>query len=194
MRTTIISFIVLFLVNTELAIAEVPTGRILAYGCTGCHGTDGSSVGLANPHIAGMHRDYFIESMEAYQEDERNSTIMNRLAKGYTAEQIEAMADFFANQPLKLKSQKTNAAKVELGAKYHDRYCEKCHEDGGRAPSDTGNLAGQWAQYLRYSMDDYLSGERAMTRKMRIKLERLEKEQGRGAVDALIDFYASQTE
>lgn len=189
--TTILGVIALTLLSIGVATAGGPSGKILAYGCSGCHGTDGSSVGLSNPHIAGMDKGYFIESMEAYQHDERNSTIMNRLAKGYTAEQIEAMADFFAAQPLRLLPQQHDAAKARLGAELHDKYCEKCHENGGRAPSESGNLAGQWALYLRYCMDDYLTGEREMTKKMRAKVEKMQKAEGKDAVDALIHFYAS---
>mgnify|MGYP001822217342 FL=1 len=196
MRTTDLSMVIaLAMLTPAFTAAAEPSARMLAYSCAGCHGTDGSSVGLSNPHLAGMNKEYFIESMQDYKLDRRNPTIMNRLAKAYTDKQIAGMADFFAAQPLRLLSQEHDASQVELGARYHQRYCEKCHEEGGRGDSDGGILAGQWALYLRYTMADYKSGARLITRKMRKKLEKMEEmEQAHGdaAVEALIHFYASQ--
>lgn len=174
------------------AVTAGPSGKMLAYTCAGCHGTDGSSVGPSSPHIAGLNPEYFVETMKSYQEDGNNPTIMNRIAKGYTEEQLEGMAEFFAAQTLRLTPQAFDPAKAELGAKYHDKYCEKCHEDGGRDASDGGTLAGQWMPYLHFSMADFLSGSREMTKKMAKKTEKLHEEHGDEAIDALIHFYASQ--
>ena len=192
MRTTDASKVIfLTLALTASVLAEGPTAQLLSYSCSGCHGTNGSSVGLSNPHIAGMHREYFIESMQDYQLDRRDSTIMNRLAKGFTDEQIKSMALFFEKQPLRLMPQAYDPDKAKWGAELHRKYCEKCHEDGGRTAADTGTLAGQWELYLRYTMDDYLSGDREMVKKMRVKVERMQREQGEDAVDALIHHYIS---
>lgn len=197
-KTDLCLVIILTLLTIGTAAVAGPSAKMLAYSCAGCHGTNGSSAGLSNPHIAGMSKEYFIESMQDYKRDRRDSTIMNRFAKAYTDEQIEGMAEFFAAQPLRLLPQEYDAAKAELGAKYHQRYCEKCHEGGGRVVSDGGILAGQWALYLRYTMADYKSGARLMTKKMRKKLEKMEQmvemeeAHGDAAVEALIHFYASQ--
>ena len=182
----------LILLTTGATMAAGPSAEMLAYTCAGCHGTDGSSVGPSSPHIAGMNKEYFIESMQDYKKDLRNPTIMNRIAKAYSDEQIAGMADFFAKQTLRRSAQKYDSAKAELGAKYHEEYCEKCHEEGGRGDSDGGTLAGQWVPYLRYTMDDYRSGARDMTKKMRKKLEKLEKAHGEASVEDLIQYYASQ--
>ena len=169
-----------------------PSAEMLAYTCAGCHGTDGSSVGPSSPHIAGMNSEYFTESMNAYKKDERNPTIMNRIAKGYTDEQIAGMAKFFASQKLRATAQVVDPAKVELGAKYHEEYCEKCHEDNGRDASDGGTLASQWMPYFHYSMVDFLAGSREMTKKMAKKTKSLHEKHGDAALEALNHFYASQ--
>jgi cytochrome c553 len=71
--------------------------------------------------------------------------------------------------------------------------CEKCHEDGGRlGEDDAGILAGQWTPYLRWSMDDYISDKREMTKKMRKKVTKLLEEHGDAGVEQLLHFYASQ--
>jgi len=181
-----------FLLATATVVSAEPTGEMLAYTCAGCHGTDGSSVGPSSPHIAGMNPEYFVDSMKAYREDARNPTIMNRIAKGYSDTQIEAMAEFFARQKVRLTEQSVDAAQARLGAEYHDEYCEKCHEEGGRQAGDGGTLAGQWMPYLHFAMDDFRSGAREMTKKMRTKLEKMEKQKGAGSIEAVIQFYGSQ--
>lgn len=173
------------------ASAAGPSAEALAYTCAGCHGTDGSSVGPSSPHIAAMDPAYFYDSMLAYKSDQRDATIMNRIAKAYTDEEIEAMAAFFAKQPLRTAAQAHDPQQVERGAELHDRYCENCHEDGGRNP-EGGMLAGQWTPYLAYSMADFQSGAREMPRKMKKKLDDLRGQDGDVGIEALLHFYASQ--
>jgi sulfide dehydrogenase cytochrome subunit len=168
-----------------------PTGQALAFTCAGCHGTDGSSVGPTSPSIAGMDPEVFIDAMEAYQLDERNSTIMNRIAKGYTEEQVKAMAWFFAKQPLLLEKQQHDTELAGLGAKLHEDYCEKCHEEGGK-PGDAGTLAGQWMPYLQYTMEDFIAGRRDYPRKMQRKVDAAIEAEGDRAIPALIHYYGSQ--
>ena len=171
--------------------AAGPSGQALAFTCAGCHGTDGSSVGPSSPSIAAMDPYVFIDAMQGYKADARNSTIMNRIAKGYSDEQIEAMAWFFAKQPLRLRPQAVDETLVARGAELHDRHCEKCHEKGGR-PGDSGTLAGQWMPYLEFTMADFLSGKRAYPRKMERKVKAAVSEGGNQAVEALIHYYAGQ--
>ncbi|MBV2123006.1 MAG: cytochrome c4 [Candidatus Thiodiazotropha sp. (ex Ctena orbiculata)] len=171
--------------------AAAPSGQALAFTCAGCHGTDGSSVGPSSPSIAGMDPEVFIDAMQGYKFDERNSTIMNRIAKGYNDEQIKSMAWFFAKQTLRLKPQKYDAEMAKLGAKLHDEYCEKCHEDGGK-PGDAGTLAGQWMPYLHFTMEDFVDGRRDYPRKMRRKVDAAIEAEGDRAIPAMIHYYGSQ--
>lgn len=172
------------------ATAAGPSGQALAFTCAGCHGTDGSSVGPSSPSIAGMDTEVFMDAMKDYRADKRNSTIMNRIAKGYTNAQIREMAIFFAQQKPQVRPQKVDAALAARGAKVHEKYCAKCHEDGGRG--DAGTLAGQWIPYLNYTMTDFRSGKREWPYKMKRKVEDAVKEQGEQAIPALIHYYASQ--
>ena len=48
-----------------------------------------------------MDRQRFIDSMLAYKDLKRPSTIMSHIADGYSKEQIEKMADYFAKLPAK---------------------------------------------------------------------------------------------
>ena len=172
-------------------LAEGPSAVALAYTCAGCHGTDGSSAGPSSPSIAAMDAEVFVDAMQDYKADKRNSTIMNRIAKGYTDQQIVGMAEFFARQPLRLRPQQHDAAKAAVGSELHQKYCEKCHEDGGR-PGDSGILAGQWLPYLEFAMSDFVAGRREWPRKMQRKVDEAVAAGGSEAIPALLHYYASQ--
>ena len=172
-------------------LATGPSAEALAYTCAGCHGTDGSSVGASMPSIAGMDPGVFIDAMQDYRRDKRNPTIMNRIAKAYSDEQIEGMAWFFARQPLRLKPQPHDADLALRGARLHENHCEKCHTGGGQ-PGDAGTLAGQWMLYLEYTMADFLSGDREWPRKMERTVRAAIEEEGEDAIRALIHYYGSQ--
>ena len=192
----IMQFIWLLFASTSFgtALAATPSASMLANSCAGCHGTNGSSVGPASPTIAGISKDYFIESMAAYKNGDRPSTIMSRIAKGYTEEEVKLMAGYFSKQPFVRQKQKSDSAKASTGKKLHKKYREKCHEDGGRsAADDAGILAGQWEPFLRYTLEDFTSGERAMEKKMKKKMDQLKKKHGDKGLDELINYYASQS-
>ena len=169
--------------------ATPPTASMLADTCAGCHGPDGSSVGPAIPSIAGMSAEYFKTTMAEYKTGERYSTIMTRIAKGYTDEEIALMADFFAGKDFVRFAQDVDATKVKAGEKLYGKSCEKCHEDNGASPGDdAGILAGQWLPYLNYTMADFTSDRRDMPKKMKKKVEKLSADD----IEALMHFFASQ--
>lgn len=72
---------------------------ILAGPCASCHGTDGKSNGKI-PSLAGRPAPTIVALMKAFKGETPppGTTIMNRLAKGYTDEQIEALAKHFAEK------------------------------------------------------------------------------------------------
>jgi len=173
--------------------AEVSYAQVLANTCAGCHGPDGSSHGPAAPTIAGMSPEIFIDAMRDYRDGKRYGTVMPRIAKGYTDEQIKLMAEYFAKQPFHRFPQNHVAKLAETGAKLHERYCEKCHENGGKASAEAGVLAGQWIPYLRFQIEDYRSGAREYKEKnMQKRLTELVEKEGEKGLEALYHFYASQ--
>lgn len=164
------------------------SGRTLAGTCAACHGTDGVSVGPATPTLAGINSEYFVEVMQGFKSGTRHATVMNRIAKGYTDDEIKAMATFFEGKKYVGNKQKADAKKVAKGKNVHKKNCEKCHEDGGRASEDGGILAGQWMPYLRYTMADFTSGHSEMPKKMKAKVQKLNE----ADIEALIHYYGSQ--
>jgi len=176
------------------ALVSGASGQMLAETCAGCHGTDGHSTGPAAPTIAGMYGEYFVELMKGFQEGTVYSTVMGRLAKGYSEEEIQAMAKYFAAKEYKPAAQEFDTALVDKGAKMHDKYCEKCHSDGGKPLKDEeyNILAGQWTPYLQYAMEDFRADRREMPKKMRSKVEDLLEKEGDDGLKAVFAFYASQ--
>ncbi len=175
------------------AMAATPSASMLANTCAGCHGTGGVSNGPATPTIAGVSEEYFVDVMKAYQSGDRRSTIMGRIAKGYTEEEIKLLAKHFSSLKFQPASQKADPKLAKKGAKLHDKYCEKCHADGGTSTEDdAGILAGQWRPYLKYTLSDFLAGKSEMPKKMRKRLKKLHKKKGDAGIQALLEFYASR--
>jgi sulfide dehydrogenase cytochrome subunit len=179
----------------KAAVAKpvTPRGMMLANTCVGCHGQGGSSLGPATPTIAGMAVDTFTDTMKAYREGKRPSTVMGRLAKGYTDEDIAEMANYFTAQKFVRVAQKTDADKAKTGKKLHKDNCEKCHEDGGFKDEDGSSiLAGQWLPYLQFQLADFNAKKREMPEKMSKRLNAMVKDHGDKALDEVAHFYASQ--
>ncbi len=78
------------------AAQDANYARSLAANCFACHGTDGRSVGGVPPSIAGQNKDYMLQVMKDFKANKRPATVMNQQARGYTDEQLELIAGYFA--------------------------------------------------------------------------------------------------
>jgi len=68
--------------------------RGLAATCANCHGTDGKGVldgGM--PLINNLTSEQMLTQLKAYKSGAREGTIMPQLAKGYSDEQLETIAN-----------------------------------------------------------------------------------------------------
>ena len=154
---------------SQTAPAEgVRSASMLANTCAGCHGTDGASAGLYMPSIGGMDKRYLISVLNDYKTSLRPSTIMGRIMRGYSDQEISAIAAYFAGQSWVSTDRIAEAAMVRTGEQVHERACASCHEDGGRAQEDDApRLAGQWAEYTLYALENCrASGARCKPREM----------------------------
>ena len=76
--------------------ADVSQVRSLAAGCANCHGTQGvAQPGMAS--LAGQPKDVLLKNLLDFKSGKRPATIMHQLSKGYTDEQLEQLAAYFAN-------------------------------------------------------------------------------------------------
>jgi cytochrome c553 len=71
--------------------------RSWAAACANCHGTDGrAQPGMEA--LAGANKDDIVKKMLDFKAGRKPATIMHQLAKGYSDEQINAIAGYFAAQ------------------------------------------------------------------------------------------------
>lgn len=70
---------------------------VLAATCFNCHGTDGRSPG-AIPAIAGRPESALRAQLKAFKSETppAGTTVMDRHAKGYSDEEIDALASYFS--------------------------------------------------------------------------------------------------
>lgn len=181
--------------ETKKAKPELMTGAsatMISNSCAGCHGTNGASTGPATPSIGGLSKDYIVESMQNYKEGKTPNTIMTRIAKGYSDAEFEQMGDHFSKQKfVAAKGQTADAAAAGKGEKLHEKYCGKCHEEGGSVDADgTGVLKGQWKPYLDAQMTAFMAGDRDMGKKMAKKMKALHKAEGDDGLKAVIEYYS----
>lgn len=95
----IILILTLFTVSAWAAepAARRPDTEVLANACAGCHGTKGHSI-APTPSLAGKAEEEFIAAMKDFQTGKRVSSVMNRIAKGYTEEDIANLALYFKSR------------------------------------------------------------------------------------------------
>lgn len=71
--------------------------EVIAGGCANCHGTDGRGADRLTP-LAGRPAEALEAILLAFKRDEvEGTTIMNRIAKGFSDEEIAALAQHFAD-------------------------------------------------------------------------------------------------
>jgi cytochrome subunit of sulfide dehydrogenase len=71
--------------------------RSWAAGCSNCHGTNGMAK-PGNEALAGMNREEMEKKLLDFRAGRKPATIMHQLTKGYTEEQLQAIAAYYAAQ------------------------------------------------------------------------------------------------
>ena len=90
------AFCALVFLAAPAAGQEPKAARALAATCFTCHGPDGRSVGGVPPAIAGRDKAGLLQAMQEFKAGKRPSTIMQQHAIGYTDEQLDLIAGYFA--------------------------------------------------------------------------------------------------
>ena len=95
MRSTLAAAIAyVTIAAATVASAEPPAG---AAACSGCHP---SSARVQSPvvRLAGRDRAEIVKAMQDFRSGARAGTVMDRIAKGFTDAEIQAIAAWYAAQ------------------------------------------------------------------------------------------------
>jgi cytochrome subunit of sulfide dehydrogenase len=87
-----------FAVSAPVIAAESPPG---ASSCSGCHAKS-ATADTPVPSIRGRDPAEIVAAMQAFRSGERPSTVMGRIAKGFSDDEIRAIAAWLAGQQQKL--------------------------------------------------------------------------------------------
>lgn len=82
------------------ALAADPNlGRNLAATCANCHGTNGQALkGSGMDALAGMEKAKILQKLADFKSGDKPASIMHQISKGYSDEQLDLIAGYFAAQ------------------------------------------------------------------------------------------------
>ena len=76
------------------ASAEPPVG---AAACTGCHPSS-TRVTSPVPRLAGQSQEAIVKAIQDFRSGTRAGTVMDRISRGFTDAEIQAIAAWYASQ------------------------------------------------------------------------------------------------
>lgn len=90
------TFVVAMTIGSWSAHSEgdVAFGEYLSTACVTCHQLTGIDNGI--PSIVGWETKSFIKTLQSYQAKERENSVMRMITEPMTAEEMEALAAYFA--------------------------------------------------------------------------------------------------
>jgi cytochrome subunit of sulfide dehydrogenase len=89
--------VTLWIATSASAFAAPPEPPPGASSCSGCHAA-GRGVDTAVPPLLGRPAADIAAQMQAFKTGQKPSTVMDRIAKGFTDAEIGAIADWYAHQ------------------------------------------------------------------------------------------------
>ncbi len=96
-KHVLLGLVVFLMLVPFISNAQERNAALLASSCAACHGTNGHSEG-GLPSLAGLSESYIMLQMQEFASGKRKSTVMFQHVSGYSQEEIELMAAFFAKQ------------------------------------------------------------------------------------------------
>jgi cytochrome c553 len=114
--------------------------------CVACHGENGQAVEEHIPNLSGQKADYMISQLNKFRDGSRSDPDMSLIAQDLSDVQIEALAQYYAQQPPYRRETDENE---NLAGKNVSAYCISCHGIKGKTVNqEWPDLAGQNKEYL----------------------------------------------
>lgn len=171
-----------------------------ATACVACHGEDGAGNAAANyPRLSELTAAYMVRQLEAYRNGSRSSPIMAPIAAALTAEESQAVSEYYARQDAPVKATTDDAELLARGRHLalegdwdnEIPSCVSCHGPGGKGLGGAHfpALAGQHAGYITSQIQAWQNDERSndADRLMQAISARLSEEQ----VQAVAAYFAN---
>ncbi len=83
----------------EAATAAPDAAPVHLEACASCHGARGRSSAADVPHLAGQQLRYLVKQLEAFRSGERKNALMQAIAGQLTAQDIQALAQYWSHLP-----------------------------------------------------------------------------------------------
>lgn len=175
------------LAGTAAARVDV---EVLARTCNNCHGVGGVSAGASMPSIGGLPQEYLRKIMKQWKYGERSAITMNRIVKGFSDDEIDALAAYFARQRWVPVPQQTSPALIAKGKAAIAENCEDCHGLTGNDPDvDAPRINGQWSKYMELELEKYRSKEFKMPHR---KMKKAAQEIKPAEISAAARYFGAQ--
>ena len=147
-------------------IDSVKTQQIVQTVCAACHGSDGNSVGSANPSLAGQHSQYLYRQLKAFKAGMRKDPIMLGMVSMLSEDDMRNLAVYYSRQKIKDRDA-SKKDQIPLGAKIYRvgnpstqvPACMACHGPAGQGlPDQYPRLGSQHAGYVVKQLNDFRDG------------------------------------
>jgi cytochrome c553 len=168
-------------VLTVICSITVPvSANDLAKGqCAACHGADGNSVNPEWPSLAGQHKKYVVQQLQAFKNGDRSNPNMSAMVTGLSEEDIDELGDYYAQERPKIGSIETEhiAAGEALyrggNAEKGIPACMACHgpNGAGNPAANYPALRGQHAKYSMIQLKAYRAGERTTDAERKLMMQ-----------------------
>ena len=93
-RTLAAAITLAWVAAAGMASAQPPAG---ATSCSGCHPAS-TRVSSPVPRLTGMDQAAIVKALEDFRSGTRTGTVMDRIAKGFSDAEIQAIAAWYASQ------------------------------------------------------------------------------------------------
>jgi len=129
--------------------------------CAACHGANGQSTNPAWPSLAGQTARYIEIELRDFQSGRRAAPLMSPVAKTLSAQDVQALAEYFSAQRPMSSTYNGDAAKIAQGKTISsDSQCTMCHLGGFSGQNEIPVAAGQQYQYVVKQLKDFRDGRR----------------------------------